>query len=103
MTEYAKLQKKYEDLGLNDLKVRDVEDIEKIYNIYPLQVKGYGNLTPEQQKHYKKFIINFYNRQGLEAREDIKLISVKYIPNENYIKVSFEKDWYHLLPNGDWY
>lgn len=103
MTEYARLQKKYEDLGLDNFKVTSIEDIEKIYNVYPLKVRGYKSLSPDMQKHYERFIINFYNAWGLEAREDIKPISVKCIPKENYIKVTFEKDWYHLLPNGDWY
>lgn len=107
MNSYQVLQQKYEVLGLKELKVEDIGDIEKIYNIYPLQVVGYEELTADQQEEYKTFIINFYNGWGLEAREDIKPLSIKHIKDEDYLRIDYKignrKEWLHILKNGEWY
>lgn len=83
--EYNKLRIPYEENGLKDYLLRDVKDIKKVYGLDVLKIDGYENLTYEQKELYKKFIVNFFNRWGLEARATIKPQSVGYFEDYNYI------------------
>lgn len=59
---------------------------------------------------FKKFIYNFYNAWGLEARETIQPISVKYKRDEAngpYLRFDYEmygrKCWLHVTGPRTWY
>lgn len=51
-------------------------------------IKGFNNLTVNRDM-FKAFLNNFYNSFGIEARETIKPISVKYCKDSSgaYLKV----------------
>lgn len=73
--EYKELENKYKSNGLPELKLNELEDILNVYALDVLEVEGYDFLTEENKNLYKKFIINFFNGWGLEARNTLKPIS----------------------------
>ena len=86
--EYNILRVPYEENKMVDYLLRDIEDIKKVYGIDVLKIDGYENLTYEQKELYKKFIVNFFNRWGLEARATIKPQSIGCFEDYNYINVN---------------
>jgi len=71
-------------------------------------VKGFEKLTVNADM-FRKFLNNFYNSWGTEARETIKPISVKYC-NDNsgkYLRFDYKiygkKEWLHVTSPTTWY
>lgn len=88
------LKARYKDRGLNDFRINTIEDIFHLYNIDILKVDGYDLLTEEHKQLYKKFIINFFNGWGLEARETLKPISFNYVEEVEHVGKEDPEDGY---------
>ncbi|SHG89779.1 hypothetical protein [Tepidibacter thalassicus] len=72
-------------------------------------VRGFDKLEKNAEL-FKVFLKNFYNAWGLEARETIKPISVKYVKEKGgnpYLRFDYEmygkKEWLHVTGSGTWY
>jgi hypothetical protein len=59
---------------------------------------------------FRRFLLNFYNRWGLEARETIRPISVRYLKdkvNGVYLRFDYwmygERHWLHVKDENTWY
>lgn len=72
-------------------------------------VKGFNKLTVNADM-FKQFLINFYHAWGLEARETIVPISVKFCKDENngsYLRFDYEiyehREWLHVKNPYTWY
>lgn len=73
------------------------------------KVKGFNKLGVNADL-FKEFLSNFYNAWGLEARETIEPISVKYVKKRNekpYLrfdyKINGKEDWLHVVGERAWY
>lgn len=83
--------------GLKDFKLRTTEDLLKVHGIDYRNVDGYNRLDDLNRAIYERFIINFFNGQGLDYRdivpkgiyfvEDVDLL-VKENPTNEYFTVA---------------
>lgn len=97
---YNKVILKYEILGIKDYKLRNSQDLKKIYNIDISKIKGYKDLLINKSM-FEGFIINFFNSIGLESRAVLKPISVKFIKdNISYLRFDYREgknnSWLHV-------
>ncbi len=92
--EYKKLEDQYKVNGLTENKLNALEDILNVYGLDVLEVEGYDTLTDENKNLYKKFILNFFNGWGLEARSTIKPISFNEVEEFEHIGQENSDDGY---------
>ncbi len=90
--EYRQLEDVYKLKGLYELKLNVLEDILHVYDLDVLEVEGYEFLSENNKELYKKFILNFFNSWGLEARRTIKPISFNEIEAIEYMGKEYPED-----------
>ncbi len=69
------------------------------------KVKGFNNLTQEQQELFKSTYRVHNSVHGIDYKEEWIPVSVKWIEGKpSYLKVVFRnRDWLHYTLNGTWY
>ena len=102
-------EEKYRKMGLTDYRLRRLEDLIELYGVDYSIIDGYEKLVTSGCA-FRCFLINFYNAWGLEARESIRPISVKYMKdkaNGAYLRFDYwmngEVHWLHLKNETTWY
>jgi hypothetical protein len=65
----SQLEKIYQDNGLKNYKLRTTEDLFNVHGIDFKAVEGYDRLDEANKAIYERFIINFFNGQGLDYRD----------------------------------
>ncbi len=80
------LERKYEELGLKDYKLRNLNQLRDIHDVDVNEIPGYEDLPDEQRKLFNEAIINFYNARGLDSRKSLIPKSVNYVYEVNYSK-----------------
>lgn len=102
------IKDKYLDNGLDTFELEKLNDFLVIHDVDVKQIKGIDKLS-QNRAMFEKFIINFYNAQGLEAREKIKPVSVKLVKNrtEAYLRFDYKrngkKEWMQVKGENTWY
>lgn len=72
------------------------------------KVKGFQKLGVNSDL-FKSFLVNFYNSWGLDARETIIPISVKFVNDkgDRYLRFDYKiygrNEWLHVKGPGTWY
>lgn len=78
------LERKYEQLGLTDYKLRNLQQLREIHGVDVTEISGY-DILPEMYKNlFDKAIINFYNVNGLENRNELAPKSINYVCEQSY-------------------
>lgn len=80
-------------------------------NLIAEKIKGFEKLTIQANKDmFKQFLINFYEAWGLEARETIVPMGIKYCKdkaNGGYLRFDYKiydrAEWLHVKNSRDWY
>ena len=85
---------KYRELGLEDFRLRDLEDLYNIYGIKPEDTKGYSELPKEKQDIFSHFLVKFYKTWGLDARLHLDLLELR--EDGDFMKLNFN---YYGMPN----
>lgn len=92
------IENMYKENGISDYVLKNIDDIRRIHGIDILMTNGYADLTEENKELYQRFIINFYNGYGLEARATLIPLSINYVEEIDYLgKKNPEDDYYVLL------
>ena len=65
----VKLERLYQERGLNDFFLRTVEDLGSIHGIKIDQIDGYNKLTEEEKEKFKTFLVTFFNAHGIGYRD----------------------------------
>lgn len=86
------LEKKYETHGLNDYKLRSLDDLRIIHGIDVSEISGYQELPDKQRELFNKAIINFFNGWGLDNRLALKPKSINYVYDINYYRSISENE-----------
>lgn len=92
--EYKQIQNIYDANNLTDYKLRNLRDLKAIHGI-DYKIDGYDQLKNEHKDIYEKFIINFFNGWGLDARATIVPESINYVKETDTVgKESLDSDCY---------
>jgi hypothetical protein len=97
---------KYLKLNISDYRINSVDELVSLYNI---DIKNVTGLIGAHCETFNRFLVNFYNRWGLEARESIKPILVKHVKDTNKSYLRFEyymygrRTWLHVKNAETWY
>ncbi|MBD7912449.1 MULTISPECIES: hypothetical protein [Clostridium] len=86
------LERIYAERGLEDYKLRTLDDLFYIYGVKVNQIEGYFKLKEEEKSFFNRFIINYFNSYGLEGR-NISIIKVAKL--RKTLRVEF-------IDNGKW-
>lgn len=66
--ERSEVEKIFKRNGLTDYRLRNLEDLKKCLGIDAEKVNGYEDLTEDNKKIYKNFIINYFNQIGMDRK-----------------------------------
>ena len=80
----------YKANGLNDYKVNDINDLLKCHGIDCNNLSGYKYLKEEDKNIFEKFIVNFYNANGMNSR--MRMIPKGIYRVENVEHLVFDKE-----------
>lgn len=83
--------------GLNDFRLNDTTDLLRVHGINYKAVKGYVELDEVHQRIYEKFIVKFFNAQGLDVRALLMPTAINYVEDSDYlVKESPDQDYYNV-------
>lgn len=91
--DYNQIMKKYPENGITNCKFKTKDDLKNVLGIDVDSIKGIEKLGVNREM-FEGFLINFFNRWGLEERERIIPISVMYKKNRSdgaYLKFVYER------------
>lgn len=74
----------YEANGLNDYRLRSLEDLKKCHGIDATAISGYSDLTEENKKIFRNFIINYFNCNGMGTKMIINPLSINYVEDIDF-------------------
>ncbi len=97
--ERHQLENIYQANGLKDFKLRTTEDLLKVHGIDFRAVDGYSRLDDLNRAVYEKFIINFFNGQGLDHR-DIEPTGIYFVEQVEYLVKENPTDEYWTVAGG---
>lgn len=66
-----RIERKYEELGLTDYKLRNLKQLQEIHGVDVNQIAGYNQLSDKHKKLFNEAIINFFNAWGLDSRKTL--------------------------------
>lgn len=70
----------------------------------PEDVAGYNKLSEENKKLFITFLKNFYKAwEYPEQHIPVKVCFKKDKANGAYLRVDFEKEWFHVKGPNTWY
>lgn len=84
MTSHSVIEEKYQSLGLFDNRLNNLYDLFRAHNINVMEIPGFIDLDTANRELFSNFIINFYNMQGLEARESLQPTGINYVADTTY-------------------
>ena len=86
-----------------------MEGDNKMFDIKNIaSVKGYDKICKNQDM-FRGFLKNFLNNWGLDARENIKPISISFVKDASgkYLKFTYllydKREWLHVTGVDNWY
>jgi hypothetical protein len=92
------LERRYLDFGLNDFKLKTVDDLLNVHGIDYMAVDGYAGLDDLNRVIYKKFIVKFFNVFGLDNRAVLTPRGIYWVEDRDYVVV--EDDGNRVLSGG---
>lgn len=94
------LEKLYEVNGLNDYKLRTPEDLLKTHGIDYREVAGYKRLDDVNRQLYEKFIVNYMNGYGLDARATMIPKGIYFVEDIDVLAKENPEDDYYTVIGG---
>lgn len=82
------LEKRYLDFGLGTFELKTVNDLRNVHGIDYSSVQGYSGLVHLHRVIYKKFLVNFFNRFGLDNRVTLKPLGVYWVESQDKVAVT---------------
>jgi hypothetical protein len=91
------LENLYEVNSLVDYRLKTTIDLLKTHGIDFTEIDGYSRLDDLNRSLYEKFIVNFFNGWGLEARATIIPKGIYYVEDYDLlVKENPENDYYNV-------
>lgn len=85
--------------GLENFKLKTTEDLLNVHGIDYRNVDGYNRLDDLNRAIYERFIINFFNGQGLDYR-DIVPKGIYFVEEVDYLVKENHADDYLTVAGG---
>lgn len=93
----SQLERLYRINGLEDYKLKNSIDLLKTHGIDYTEADGYNRLDDLNRQLYEKFIINFFNAQGLESRAGITVKGIFFVEDyELLVKENPADDYFNV-------
>ena len=70
------LERKYEDCGLNDYRLKSLDNLREIHGFDVRELSGYSGLTDENKMLFDKTVLRFYNSLGMDIKKRIANLCV---------------------------
>lgn len=96
----SQIKKIYEVNNLKDYKLRNTEDLLKVHGIDFRDVAGYNRLDDLNKQLYSKFIVNFFNQQGLKSRISLIPKGIYFVEEIEYLIKEDPEDESWLIVGG---
>lgn len=96
----AQIENIYKANGLTDYKLKSLDDLMKVHGIDPRAVKGYNRLDDLNRLLYEKYIVNYFNAQGLESRATILPEAIYFVESKEYSVKENPDDEYSMDAGG---
>lgn len=80
------LEKRYEERGCIDYKLRSLSDLEVIHGVNVSELPGYTDLSDKHRKVFDGSIIRFFNAHGLDSRKSLQPKCINYVREIEYEK-----------------
>ncbi len=80
------LERKYEDCGLNDCRLKTLDEIREIHGVDVRELSGYSGLTEKNRKLFDMTVLNFYKAHDLDSRKHLIPKSVNYVIETESVK-----------------
>jgi hypothetical protein len=94
----------YEQNGIKDMRLRNIVDLQNIYNINAEDIHGYKILSDNNKELFKHFIVNFFNRQGIERKFKINPQKISFTGRR--LKFEFligcNPEYYYIINENEW-
>lgn len=90
----------YKINGLDDYKIKTMEDLMKVHGIDCRAVNGYNRLDDLNRIVYEKFIINIFNAFGLESRATLIPKGIYFVEETEYLAKENPEDDYYIIVGG---
>lgn len=84
MDNYKSIENKYSSCGLANNRLNNLEDLERVHNIDITQIPGFVDLDELNKQIFAGFIVNYYNAQGLEIRENLQPTGIYFVEDITY-------------------
>lgn len=88
--ERYQLENLYKLAGLDDFKIRDTHNLLECHGIRVEDIEGYSKLDEDNKTIFLKFIVNFYNMQGMMSRGALQPKGIYFV--EDVEKVAEDPD-----------
>ncbi|OCZ50866.1 hypothetical protein [Dehalobacter sp. TeCB1] len=96
----SQLKKIYEVNDLKDYELRNTEDLLKVHGIDFRDMAGYNRLDDLNKQLYSKFIVNFFNQQGLKSRISLIPKGIYFVEEIEYLIKEDPEDESWLIVGG---
>lgn len=90
----------YKANGIEDFKLRNTEDLLKLYSINFKEVDGFSELNDANKKIFEKFIVNVFNAIGIESRATLVPIAIYWVEETEYLTKRNPQDDSYIIKGG---
>lgn len=98
---YNEIEEKYIKAGITNYKFKNALEVKKVLGYDFRTMRGYKALSEEEKEMAERFICNYLNGWGLEARENIRPTSITREDLRCRFKLTIKnKGFSYLYDNG---
>ena len=92
-----KIKQKYTKADIKDFKFKTAEQVKKVLGFDCSTIRGFKNLSKNEQQLAESLLCKYLNGLGLETREAVRPTNIISEPQNGRFKVSFEKVGFSYL------
>lgn len=101
------IKEAYLKRGLNNYRLSSLDDLVEIHGVDIEKIKGFNKFGENGKAFLKKFLVNFFNAQGIENRMNIEptgfVHTAKINPQLKFKVIIYGKnEWYLVTGVNTW-
>lgn len=108
MKAVKQVKEAYLKRGLDKFLLSSTDDLLEIHGVDIEKIKGIKQFDPKSKEFLGRFLVNFFNKQGVEERTSIEPVSFTYTKNMSpkikfKLKCHGKVEWYFVASERKWY